>query len=146
MIRTRNLKILFKVVIIFLPVVLIGCLITYFGSYWILYIIGGKKYTAAAFLMKSSVLLLFMLFLNALSGWPLLGSIGKIKEVTYSTIIGSITQVIGIGLLIITNAIGLLTIMWLRTFSEFIILVIRVYYFFKYKDYYSEKVLKGGVV
>lgn len=146
MIRTRNLKILFKVVIIFLPVVLIGCLITYFGSYWILYIIGGKKYTAAAFLMKSSVLLLFMLFLNALSGWPLLGSIGKIKEVTYSTIIGSITQVIGIGLLIITNAIGLLTIMWLRTFSEFIILVIRVYYFFKYKDYYSEKVLKGGIV
>ncbi|MFR0627596.1 oligosaccharide flippase family protein [Limosilactobacillus mucosae] len=139
MIKKRDLRLLVKVTAIFLPVVLIGCSITFFGSYWILYIVGGKKYTAASYLMKASVPLLFLLFLNSLSGWPLLGAIGKVREVTFSTVIGSIVQVIGLLILIITNHMSLFLVMVLRTISELCMLIIRLIYFNKFKNLYNKK-------
>lgn len=139
MIKTKNLKLFNKILLVFSLPVLLGCFITYFGAPILLTIIGGQKYKAASYLLRLSVPLLFILFLTILYGWPLLGPIGKVKEVTFSTIIGSICQVAGLMALISFHLMTLSLMMILRTISQAVILVMRLGYFKKYKYLYGRK-------
>lgn len=139
MVKTKNLKLFNKILLIFSPLVLLGCFITYFGAPILLTIIGGQKYKAASYLLQLSVPLLFILFLTILHGWPLLGPIGKVKEVTFSTIIGSICQVAGLMTLISFHLMTLSLMMILRTISQAVILIMRLGYFKKYKYLYGRK-------
>lgn len=139
MIKTKSLKLFNKILLLFSPLVLLGCFITYFGAPILLTIIGGQKYKAASYLLRLSVPLLFILFLTILHGWPLLGPIGKVKEVTFSTIIGSICQVAGLMALISFHLMTLSLMMILRTISQAVILVMRLGYFKKYKYLYGRK-------
>lgn len=138
MVKKRDLQLFNKVLLVFIPLVILGCCITYFGAPIILTIIGGPKYKPAAYLMRLSVPLLFILFLTILHGWPLLGPIGKIKEVTFSTVIGSIIQVIGLVTLILCHFMTLFWIMLIMTLSQMVILIIRLTYFYKYRNLYEK--------
>lgn len=138
MVKAKDLRLFRKVILVFIPLVLLGCLITYFGAPIILTIVGGAKYKAASYLMRLSVPLLFILFLTVLYGWPALGPIGKVKEVTFSTVMGSIFQVVGLAFLILCHLMTLTWIMVLRTLSQLIILIMRSTYFKKYKFLYNK--------
>lgn len=130
-------KIVGKIILFFSPLVLLGCLITFLEAPLILKIVGGEKYKAASFLMQLSVPLLFILFLTILHGWPLLGPIGKVKEVTFSTVIGSVFQVMGLVILVSCHLMTLFWIMVLSTLSQVVILLMRLGYFNKYKYLYN---------
>lgn len=139
MVKKRDLKLFRKIILFFSPLVLLGCLITFLGAPLILAIVGGEKYKAASFLMRLSVPLLFILFLTILHGWPLLGPIGKVKEVTFSTVMGSVCQVMGLVILVSCHLMTLFWIMVLRTLSQVVILLMRLGYFNKYKHLYNKK-------
>lgn len=139
MVKKRDLKLFRKIILFFSPLVLLGCLITFLGAPLILAIVGGEKYKAASFLLRLSVPLLFILFLTILHGWPLLGPIGKVKEVTFSTVMGSVCQVMGLVILVSCHLMTLFWIMVLRTLSQVVILLMRLGYFNKYKHLYNKK-------
>ncbi|WP_338757185.1 oligosaccharide flippase family protein [Levilactobacillus brevis] len=139
MVKKRDLKLFRKIILFFSPLVLLGCLITFLGAPLILTIVGGEKYKAASFLMRLSVPLLFILFLTILHGWTLLGPIGKVKEVTFSTVMGSVCQVMGLVILVSCHLMTLFWIMVLRTLSQVVILLMYLGYFNKYKYLYNEK-------
>ena len=133
MVKNHNIKLFNRILLIFTPLILIGCLIVYFGASIIMFIIGGLKYVGVAYLLRASIPLLFILFYSILCGWPLLGAINKNKEVTFTTIIGAIFQILGLLILISTHNFDLLTVLIVRTLSECVILLSRLQLFWKYR-------------
>lgn len=134
MVKNHSIKLFSKILLIFTPLIIIGCAIVYFGASLIMFIVGGSKYTGAAYLLRVSVPLLFVLFYSILCGWPLLGAINKNKEVTFTTILGAIFQILGLIILILTHNFTLITILVLRTLSEAVILFSRLKLFLKYRS------------
>ena len=134
MVKSHNIKLFNRILLIFTPLIIIGCLIVYFGASIIMFIIGGTKYVDAAYLLRASIPLLFILFYSIICGWPLLGAINKNREVTFTTIVGAIFQVLGLLVLIFTHNFNLLAVLIVRTLSEYVILFSRLKLFWKYRS------------
>ncbi|WP_457801166.1 oligosaccharide flippase family protein [Limosilactobacillus reuteri] len=137
MIKTKSLSLFKKVLLIFTPVLVIGCLITFFAAPFILLIIGGQKYVQIYHLLRIATPLLFISFYSILCGWPLLGAIGKIRETTFTTILASLTQVAGLIILIVCHIFTLNTLIYLRIFSEGVLAISRITFLKKFKKLYN---------
>lgn len=132
MIRERSLKFIHKVLILIMPVVTVGCVLCFFMSKTVLYVVGGEKYVEAAYLFKWLIPILFFSFPAQLYGWPTLGAIGKEKATTVSTILAAVVQLLGIVFLIITNSFNLIALAILRFSTEGILMAVRIYLTYKY--------------
>ncbi|MSU05588.1 oligosaccharide flippase family protein [Spirochaetales bacterium NM-380-WT-3C1] len=125
MVKNKNLNIIKKTLKLIMPVVAAGCLFTIVVAKYALMIVGGKQYVAAANVLRALTPVLFFSFPAMLLGWPTLGAIGKAREVTTTTILTAILQVVGLGLLISFNNFELISIALLRGFTELFMLVSR---------------------
>lgn len=146
MIKERNLKFIHKLLAIFMPVVVCGCVLCFFLASTALNIIGGEKYVAAYSLFRWMIPILFFSFPAQIYGWPTLGAIGKVKETTLSTIIAAVAQVAGLLVLIVINKFTLVNLAILRGGTEFILMAVRMVIAYKNRNlfqsdnqFYSEK-------
>ena len=137
MIKTKSLKLFTKIILIFIPILILGGAITYFGASIIMTIIGGAKYMNAAVYLQESVPLLIISFFSILFGWPLLGAIGKVKETTLTTVTTAILQVVGIGILIFTHHFTIGLLIMVRTLTELFMATFRISYVFKYRNLFK---------
>ncbi|UQS83295.1 oligosaccharide flippase family protein [Bombilactobacillus thymidiniphilus] len=133
MVQKPNLKIMQRLFLFLVPLVIGGCLITYFEAPWILRLVGGSKYIGQAYLLRWTIPLLFLSFWSIMLGWPLLGAIDKNKETTWTTILGALVQIIGVILLVILRRFTLLSLLVLRSFTELVLVMGRSFYIKKYK-------------
>lgn len=125
MVKTKSLGLIKKVLYIFMPLIVIGCLIVFFGAGIILNIIGGSKYIGAGTVLRLMIPVLFFSFPEMLFSWPVLGVIDKVKETTATTIEATIVQISGLILLIVFNIFTLNSITILRGITEFILFMLR---------------------
>lgn len=126
MIRTKSLGFIKKILMIFMPVVTVGCLICYFGAELILLIVGGEQYVAAIPVFRCMIPVMFFSFAAMLFGWPTLGPIGKSKETSMTTIITAVAQVAGLIILIAIDQFQLVYIALLRGATELLMLGLRL--------------------
>lgn len=140
MIATKSLDLFFRIVLFFIPLLLVGSLITYFGAHIILLIIGGKKYVMAYLYLQQSIPLLIISFFSILFGWPLLGAINKIKEVTFSTVSTAILQTVGLFLLIVLNMFSITSILLLRSVTELFMALVRISFVYKYRKSFKTEI------
>ncbi|WP_412142318.1 oligosaccharide flippase family protein [Limosilactobacillus reuteri] len=133
MISSKSLRLFLKIVIIFIPLCFLGAVVTYFGADLILLIIGGNKYVPAAVYLRECIPLFIITFFNIITGWPLLGAIGKIKETTFTTIIGSILQLLLLLVLGLTGNFSIDSLLIVFTSTTFIMTMMKVYYAYKYR-------------
>lgn len=133
MVRDKKLKLIKKVLLLFTPIIILGCIFTHFAAPYILLIIGGKKYVEQAVLLRCMIPVLFFSFYSLLFGWPILGAIDKVKENTFTTVLACFVQVIGLSVLIFTNNFNLLTLAILRSFTEFFLSFVRITYCYKFR-------------
>ena len=126
MIRERSLKFIHKVLLIFMPVVTIGCVACFFLAKTALFIVGGEKYIEAYTLFRWMIPILFFSFPAQIYGWPTLGAIGKVKATTTSTIIAAVAQVMGLIILILFNQLTLINMAILRFSTEALMMLIRM--------------------
>lgn len=131
MVKTKNIKFVSRLLCIFMPLIIVGGIITIVFSKTILWIVGGKQYIDAALILCALVPILLISFPTMIFGWPTLGVIGKQKEVTLSTIVSAIFQFVGLGVLIILNMFTLINIAVLRCVSEAIMFLFRLKYLMK---------------
>lgn len=134
MIRTKNYRLIKNVIKIMLPIITAGCIFTFLISGFALKILGGQEYVAATIILQLLVPALFFGFFAIIFGWPCLGSIGKNKEVTISTIVSILTNIILLFILIITNSFSLINIAIVRSFTEIVLFSIRYFYIKKYRN------------
>lgn len=144
MIKNQNLNLIKKIIKIFLPVIIIGCVCAYFLADAGLMILGGKEYLNAVPVFRILIPSLLFGFLAIILGWPTLGAIGKSKQVTISTIIGISTNMILLICLIITKKFTLINVAIIRDVTEFIFFAVRVYFFNKYKYLFRKDLAKEG--
>ena len=139
MIKSKNVNLINKIVKIFIPVVVIGCVLAYFlaePGFWIL---GGDEYLEAVPIFRLLIPALFFGFFAILYGWPTLGAIGKTKETTFTTVISIIVYIILLVILIVTNTFTLFNIAIARSITEFILFGTRYLFYRKYKKLFNKE-------
>lgn len=137
MVRERNIKLPLKILTYMMPLILCGTIFAFVTGEWWLVLISGEKYRGAVTVFRWMLPLLVLSFPSMLFGWPCLGAIDKQKEVTTSTIIAAVVQIITLVVLIMSNMFSLISIAISRLLSELILLILRAYGCFKYKSYFK---------
>lgn len=137
MIKERDLKFIHKVLAIFMPMVLCGCVLCFFLASTALKVVGGEKYVAASVLFRWMIPILFFSFPAQVYGWPTLGAIGKVKETTLSTVIAAVSQVLGLVVLICVNRFTLINLALLRGGTEFILMTVRMFITYKNRSTFT---------
>ena len=139
MVKHKNIKFIGKVLCLFMPIVLAGCLLCFFIPETIITIIAGKKYIDAVPIFRGLIPVMLISFPSMLMGWPSLGAINKEKQVTFSTIVSALFQVSVLGILILFDAFTMTAIIILRSVTEFVLMLIRGYFVLKYKNSFKEE-------
>lgn len=132
MMRDKELKFIHKVMLIFMPIVIVGCIACFFLAKLALYIVGGEKYIEAYVLFRWLIPVLLFSFPGMLYGWPTLGAIDKVKTNSMTTIIAAAAQVIGLVILIVTDCFTLINIAILRGATELLMMLMRMSLTYKY--------------
>lgn len=133
MVRTKNTRLIRKVLLAAIPVLLIGSVLGYLLSEKILLILAGEKYLNSSYLLRLSIPLIVIAFPATLFGWPLLGALGLENKVTKSTVIALIVQVALLGVSVILNSVSLVTVMIIRTSADFTMMLVRICVFNKFR-------------
>ena len=140
MIRSKNINLIKKILKIFLPIITVGCIATFFLAKPVLMILGGEKYLPGVPILQMLIPNLFVGFLAIIYGWPTLGAIGKEKEATKTTIYAIMVHILLLVILILTKNFTLYTIAVVRVITEFVLFGTRYFYYRKYKELFN----KGG--
>lgn len=133
MIRNKDINFIKKLSLLMLIPMIICCAIVIFGGDLIMIIIGGEKYAEAGKILKYLLPAFVFSFYSMIYGWPVLGSIEKVRETTVSTIISSIIQIIGIIILIFANIFNLKGLAICCSISETFLFIIRYVIYLKNK-------------
>ncbi len=134
MIKKKSLKFIHRVLMIFMPIVAVGCLLCFLLSDVALGLVGGADYIVASPVFKALIPVLFLSFPAQLYGWPAMGSVGLVKETSTSTIIAAGVQILGLAVLVITNQMNLINLALLRCVVEFSLLAVRLFATYKNKN------------
>ena len=114
-----------KVLMVFLPLIAVGCVIVWFGDDLLAKILTGGEYPEVAPILRYFIPLLFISFPAILFGWPVLGAIGKTKETTITTIICAVVQVLGLVVLLLTDHFTLFNLAMLRAATDLLMFILR---------------------
>lgn len=139
MLKTKSADTIKRILMIYMPIITVGCLTVIFAGKPIILIIAGKKYADAVYLLKYLVPVLFFSFPAMLLGWPVLGSIGKASQVTVTTVISAVTQVIGLIVLALLNRFTLFDIVIVRNITEIVLFLTRFALCVKNRDRFNKK-------
>lgn len=142
MIREKNLGIIHKIMFIYMPIIFVGCLGILLFADWAVTIVFTSEYLMSATILKCLIPQLIFCFPAMLYGWPCLDAINKEKEVSISTIIAAIVQVLGLSVLAIFGIFNLITICIVRCVSEFVLMGIRMVICYKNKSLFTKEEVK----
>jgi len=138
MIKTKNTAIIKKVLKIFMPIVLAGCIFSYFFANIGFMILGGEKYSNAVPVFRLLIPTLFFGFPAIIFGWPALGAIGKEKETTTTTIIAISVYIIFVIGLIVTKSFTITNIAIGRSITEMVLFGTRYLFYRRYKSLFNK--------
>lgn len=133
MVRSKNIDNIKKLLRFFIPLILIGCILAVLLSEKLLIMISGEQYAQAAYVFIMLIPLLLISFPAMILGWPTLGAIEKQKEVTITTVISAIVQVIGLFVLYESGILNLITLSILRIITEMVLLGSRFFMCMKFR-------------
>ena len=137
MVKSRDWKLIRKATMIFMPIIFAGCVFTFFAARLALVILGGEKYASAVPLLRAFIPLLFFSFPAMLYGWPALGSIGKSKETTRTTVTTAGIQIAGLVILLLLNQFTVINLAILRGTTELFMLAMRYGYCRKFMSEFA---------
>lgn len=138
MVKNPSMRIIRRLLLVFMPCVIFGCLFTWIFAEDIVRIINGPNYDEASEVLRYLVPVLFFSFPGMLIGWPALGAIDKASDVTKTTVFSCIFQLAGLFLLILCNQFTLHMISILRDMTEAVLFGTRFVYLIKYKKYFVQ--------
>lgn len=137
MVKNKNIALIKKSLKVFMPIISIGCVFTFWIAEYALLIIGGEQYVNATNLLRALIPVLFISFPAMMLGWPALGAIEHIKETTQTTVFTAVFQVFGLILLIMLNKFTLINIAFLRGITELILFLSRLMYCLKFRKEFN---------
>ncbi len=128
MIRSKDIRIVRGAIKNFAPLLCVGCILVYVFAKTALYIVGGKVYLEAEWVLRSLIPVVFLGFFSVLLGWPALGAIGKTKETTQTTLCSALFQILAFAILLADGKFTLLGVAVTRTLTELVLCSFRFYF------------------
>lgn len=120
---------------IFVPVVFINtilCLLIFIFAKEFIVLFYGIEMEEAYKILRIFCIIIIVTCPSTLLGYPLLGAMGYTKEANSSVIIASITHIIGLTILYLTNKMNIYTIAYMIFISEFVLFIQWLMYILKY--------------
>ena len=133
MVREKSFGVIKKVLMVFLPLIAVGCAVVWFGDDLLAKILTGGEYPEVAPVLRYFIPLLFISFPAILFGWPVLGAIGKTKQTTVTTIICAVVQMLGLAVLLMLKQFTLLNLAILRAGTDLLMFVLRLGVYLRYR-------------
>lgn len=93
MVNTGDYRFAKKLALLALPAVLIGTVAFDCLANFIMLVLGGERYLSGSWVLVWVSPLLVFSFFAMLFGWPVLGAVGKVKEVTQSTVVSALFSI-----------------------------------------------------
>lgn len=131
MVKNKDFKLIKKILLIFMPIIILGCTIIGIFSKEVCHIILGKEFINASNILRLMLPILVITLPNYLLGFPTMSPLGISKYANISVIIGSIIQIVNIIILAIIRKLNIYSICIITIITELSILLIRIYYIFK---------------
>lgn len=138
MVKEKSLKLIHKIMLIYMPLILLGCVLIIFIGNWGITLVFGAKYLTSSTILKFLIPVIIFSFPSMLYGWPCLGAINKNKTTTASTIITACVQVVGLLLLAAINQFTLIGLAIVRGISEMTLCLIRIFATYKNKHLFKK--------
>lgn len=127
MIKNRDFGFARKLALVALPVLVLGIVAYCALSKPIMLVLGGPEYVAGAHVMWMISPIFIFSFYGILIGWPVLGAMGHVKELTVSTLFTGIVNVVSLLALYLAGLITLDVICVARWGCDALLLLVRVF-------------------
>ncbi|MBO4710517.1 oligosaccharide flippase family protein [bacterium] len=137
MVRTKKRSLLQKIIKIFIPIILSGCVITLVFAKYVLLIVAGEKYVEAVNVLRILTPVMLFSFPAILYGWPALGAINKQKQTSATTIISAVFQVSVLVILIAFGNFNLISIAIVRSLTEIMLFATRFSVYWKNRQEFA---------
>ena len=134
MLKEKSLKIIHKIMLIYMPLIFAGCGIILVLGNWGVNLVFGSDYLMSATLLKWLIPTLIFSFTGMLYGWPCLTAINKQKSATCTTIVSAVVQVVGLLLLALIGQFNLIGICVVRNITEICLCIPRMIIIYKNKS------------
>lgn len=133
MLKKRDFGLIKKIMFIALPVLLCGAVFTVMCSSFAFRILTGNSYVEGSYTLALLTPVLVFAFPGMLLGAPVLGVIGKDKELSNVTIFAAVFHVTCLIIIHFMGKFSLTIVCLLRSLTEFICMCLRLAYVFKYR-------------
>lgn len=127
MIKNRDFGFARKLALVALPALILGTVAYCALSKPIMLVLGGFEYVGGAHVMWMISPIFIFSFYGILIGWPVLGAMGHVKELTVSTFFTGIVNVVSLLALYLAGLITLEVICVVRWGCDALLLLVRVF-------------------
>ena len=127
MIKNRDFGFARKLALVALPVLVLGIVAYCALSKPIMLVLGGPEYVGGAHVMWMISPIFIFSFYGILIGWPVLGAMGHVKELTVSTLFTGIVNVVSLLALYLAGLITLDVVCVARWGCDALLLLVRVF-------------------
>ena len=126
MVKNKNYRLVKKLILIFEPVIIGGCILLWFIAPLVIRIVCGNGYEGAVPVLRSMLPLIAISLPTYLLGYPVLGALEKLKVANVSVIAGSVFHIIGLFVLYGAGALNFITVPFLTFATEVVVFGIRI--------------------
>lgn len=127
MVKRRDFKLVKKILFTMMSVVVLGTVLAYVLSNFVISVIAGHQYIESAPIFRALLPVLVFSFPAQVIGFPVMGVMGLVKETTTTTVIASIFHVVCMVVLILLGQLTVLNVAVLRSITEGVLLFGRMF-------------------
>ena len=139
MIKNKDFKLCKKVLLLFMPIIIIGCTVVGIFAEPLCVFVFGKEYAGVAPVLRAMLPAVCAILPSFVLGFPTLGAMGLSKYANTSIIAGTVTHIVGLTILFLTHNVGAVTLAMMTSISEWAILIFRFVIVYKNRHIFNGK-------
>lgn len=132
MVKNKDYTLLKNLLLVGMPVDIIGTIVFSQLGETIMLVLGGPEYVPGAYLIPYIAPIFVFSFPAVMIGYPLLAAVGEVKELTVTSVVSALFNILGLAVLVWVDRFTMPAIAVLRCCTEAILLASRMYYVYRY--------------
>jgi len=134
MAKHKNYKLVRKMLLVFMPLILLGCGVVFLFAEPICTIFFGEEFRESAAALRALLPVVIFTLPNYILGFPTLGAMGLAKYANLSTVFCTVIHLLNLGIVYFTGHLNMLMLCLLTSLAEFLVLLFRVVVIFFHRD------------
>ncbi|MCD8355268.1 MAG: oligosaccharide flippase family protein [Clostridia bacterium] len=134
MTKNRDFKLVWKILKIFMPIIIGGCAVVCIFARPLCEIVFGPGYGNAAPVLRAMLPVIIVILPSYILGFPTLSAMGLSKYANYSVVFGSALHVFNLVVLYFTGHMNMVTLGALVSVAEIVILLFRIVVIWLHRD------------